>query len=225
MVPYNQRQSLCQNSPPSSSWRVLGGHNWVYKHDAKQRFLHTFCEMGTKKASQFAYPDIISLQRLLLAFVISRPSSSLDMSSIILKDIVFKLDQNEIVHVEESMTKYKKARQALSDSDTRSRRDVDAAALSYAVLAQLQATHTPLREYSKERGLGKLNADELDASIEDITAYLVDRHSLQFVKTRAHWLEHIQSTEKSKLMCSTRLQAFLRVFKYVRFQWSQGCGF
>jgi hypothetical protein len=39
---------------------LLRGHHF----DTKQKFIHAFCQLGTKNATQYADPDVISLQRL-----------------------------------------------------------------------------------------------------------------------------------------------------------------
>jgi hypothetical protein len=151
----------------------------------KQRFIHAFCKVGTKTVNQYGEPDVISLQRFLLAFVIARPSSSLNLPGLILKDLSFKLNEDEKAQVTESTLKYQKARCALSDPDYIVTRTgmigptIDAAALAYAVLAQLEASHNVIAAYSKSSGLDQVNAAELDASIDDSMAYLVDRHTLE----------------------------------------------
>lgn len=83
---------------------------------------------------------------------------------------------------------------------------IDAAGLAHAVLAQLKAAHKILATYSKMKRMEQANAAELNGSLDDNMTYLVERHTIESVKSRADWLKFLGNAEKLKLMESTRVE-------------------
>ncbi|GFF31800.1 hypothetical protein IFM46972_03346 [Aspergillus udagawae] len=112
---------------------MLRGHPFT----TKERFTRGFSFPPVKnRSSDSAEPGVIALQRFLLAIVVARPSSSLELPGIQLKDAIFELDDTEKNLVLEYTTKTKGNTGHVDIGE----------ALGFAVRAQLYAAHNMLCE-------------------------------------------------------------------------------
>jgi SNF2 family DNA or RNA helicase len=193
---------------------MLNGHPFA----TRQKFVRAFSLSDKSTTIWKCVPDVVSLQRFLLAIMLARPSDSLSLPHISHEDAIFQLEDDvEWRYVQDATEKYERARSA---SEEKGARTSDSAnqVMGLAVKAQLYAAHAILGMQADDIHQKVVSGIEIDDEddLDGLVVRLVDLYSRETVKSRSDWLDELASMEISDLKASSRVKAFCSVLRRAR---------
>ncbi|KAH8692962.1 P-loop containing nucleoside triphosphate hydrolase protein [Talaromyces proteolyticus] len=192
---------------------MLSGHPF----DTRSKFMNALA-VTTKNTRVNAYgePDIVSIQRLMLAFTFARPSSCLLMPGAVMNDATFELTAEELVKVTEATIRYERARASVLKEGGDSTENKKA--LEFAVVAQLLAAHNFLTEDSVADI--PIATVELEGDPDQFLVRLTQMNSQDLgSRNRKEWLKFLDDTNISNLRNSSRVRAIILVLEHIRKTW------
>jgi SNF2 family DNA or RNA helicase len=197
----------------SNAIAMLSGHPF----NTRRKFLNAIAiATRTTRKQECEEPDIVSFIRLMMAFVIARPSACLAMPGLEMIDITFELTKEESEKVTEATLRYERARRTI---EKRGGNNTDhKRALGFAVIAQLRGAHGYLANETPDDV--PTAAVELDGDIDNLFVYLSQMDVGDNIsQSRNDWIKRLDNSDHSALKGSSRVQALVVLIRHVRMKY------
>lgn len=199
-----------------NKWHNMSGYvDFLQGHPftTHAKFLHTFSSFSTTGDIQTPYISRIRLlQRFLQPFIIAVPASVLNLDDVVRNRVEFPLTRADEKQVNALTLEYRIAIKAdETDAVEFDRAEQDTAnALSFAVMAQLAASHPMILSATKDgqiRAQGTINREsgEVQISVQEDLGGVQRNEWLKKIKERANLVEE-----------SGRVTWFIKLFKWLR---------
>ncbi|KAL2864584.1 P-loop containing nucleoside triphosphate hydrolase protein [Aspergillus lucknowensis] len=198
---------------------LLKGHPFTNRG----RLISALLDSKQKKSYRLELTDtgIVCIQRLLMALMVARPSSVLELPEMSQESIEFSLNDDEIYMVNHHIGRYKAAqaqRQSWLQKGVNTSFEV---AMRHAVDAQLWASHSLLITHRAlhDPKAGPEDTDETQVDLDGMATNLVSEIEYEDPKTRGKWLASLQATPLPELLKSSRMAALLKTWSDARLKY------